>query len=363
MAENNSNLKFFLTVGALLLAGAAVFTAQNIFDDYKIRILNLAAVYVILGLGLNVINGFTGLFSLGHAGFMMIGAYTAALLSMPPAAKAMNFYMKPLIAPLTDVHLPIGLALPAAGLVAAFFGLLIAAPVLRLKGDYLAIASLGFAEIMRVLFTMAQSITNGALGLKGIPSINSMYFYWTTALVTLILVKQLVNSSYGRALKAIRDDEIAAEAMGINLFYHKVLSFSTGAFFAGIGGALLGFLVTTIDPNMFTFLQTFNILMIIVLGGLGSLTGTVISAIIVAVMMEVLRIVDAPINLGFISLPGVAGMRMVIFSLLLLLVILFYQHGIMGTREFNWNWIINKIKHNGDIGKKGGKSHGAVGNG
>ena len=363
MQENNSKLKLILTFGALLVAGAAVFTAQNFFDDYKIRILNLAAVYVILGLGLNLINGFTGLFSLGHAGFMMIGAYTAALLSMSPDAKAMNFYMKPLIAPLTDVQLPIGPALLAAGLVAAFFGVLIAAPVLRLKGDYLAIASLGFAEIMRVLFTMAQSITNGALGLKGIPAVNSMYFYWSAALVTLILIKQLINSSYGRALKAIRDDEIAAEAMGINLFYHKVLSFTVGAFFAGIGGALLGFLVTTIDPNMFTFLQTFNILMIIVLGGLGSLTGTVISAVIITIMMEVLRVVDAPIKLGFMTIPGVAGMRMVIFSLLLLVVILFYQQGFMGTSEFNWNWVIKKIKRNGTIGGKGGKSHGAFGNG
>lgn len=363
MREDYSMLKLVLTAGALLLAGAAVFMAETFFDDYKIRILNLAAVYVILGLGLNVINGFTGLFSLGHAGFMMIGAYTAALLSMTPADKALNFYMKPLIAPLTEIHLPIALALPAAGIVAAFFGLLIAAPVLRLKGDYLAIASLGFAEIMRVLFTMAQSITNGALGLKGIPTVNSMYFYWAAALVTLLLIKQLINSSFGRALKAIRDDEIAAEAMGINLFYHKVLSFTVGAFFAGIGGALLGFLVTTIDPNMFTFLQTFNILMIIVLGGLGSLTGTVMSAVVVAVMMEVLRIVDAPIKLGFLTLPGVAGMRMVIFSLLLLVVILFYQHGIMGTREFNWNWLISRIYKTGSTGPKGGKKHGVAGNG
>lgn len=362
MREKNKNLKTILTLFAIVLVLAALFVVQNFFDDYKIRILNLAAVYVVLGLGLNLINGFTGLFSLGHAGFMMIGAYTAALLSMPFAAKQMNFYMKPLIAPLTNIELPIPAALIAGGIMAALFGFIIAVPVLRLKGDYLAIASMGFAEMMRVIFTMSQSVTNGALGLKDIPAIDNLYFHWGTALIAILLIKQLVNSSYGRALKAIRDDEIAAEAMGINLFYHKTLSFVVGAFFAGIGGAQLGFLVTTIDPNMFSFLQTFNILMIIVLGGLGSLSGTVISAVVVTVMMEVLRIVDSPINLGFFVIPGLPGMRMVLFSLLLLMVILFYQRGFMGNREFNWNWVIKKFGLAGGSDKKGGSRHGSIGN-
>jgi len=362
MVNNNEKTKILLTVAALLLAVAGMFLVQNFFDDYKIRILNLSAVYVILGLGLNLINGFTGLFSLGHAGFTMIGAYTAALLTMTPEAKLMNFYMKPIIAPLATIQLPIPVALIAAGLVAAIFGLLIAVPVLRLKGDYLAIASLGFAEIMRVLFTMSKSITNGALGLKDIPAVNSVYFHWGTALITLLILKWLINSSYGQAFKAIRDDEVAAEAMGINLFYHKTLSFCIGAFFAGVGGGLLGFLITTIDPNMFTFMQTFNILMIIVLGGLGSLTGTVIGGIVVTVMMEVLRVVDSPMDLGFMVIPGLPGMRMVIFSLLLLLVILFYQRGFMCTSEFNWNWFMRKLGWDKDIQGKGGQGHGALGN-
>jgi len=241
MGNNNQRTRLILTGAALVLAVIGLYIANNFFDDYKIRILNLSAVYVILGLGLNLINGFTGLFSLGHAGFTMIGAYTAALLTMTPDAKIMNFYMKPIIAPLATIQLPIPLALLAAGLVAALFGLIIAVPVLRLKGDYLAIASLGFAEIMRVLFTMGKSITNGALGLKDIPAVNSIYFHWGTAIISLLLIKWLINSSYGQAFKAIRDDEVAAEAMGINLFYHKTLSFCIGAFFAGVVGVLLGF--------------------------------------------------------------------------------------------------------------------------
>lgn len=346
MGDNNKRLRTILTLAALVLTMLFLWLADNFLDDYKIRVLNLAAVYVVAGLGLNIINGFTGLFSLGHAGFMLIGAYTAAILTMSPDIKAMNFYMKPIVGFLANIQLSLPLAILAAGTMAALFSLIIAIPVLRLKGDYLAIASLGFAEILRVLFTMAQSITNGALGLKGIVSINSIYFYWGIAVLLIIVMKQLINSSYGRAFKTIRDDEVAAEAMGISLLNHKVLSFATGAFFAGIAGALLGFLVTTIDPNMFMFLQTFNILMIIVLGGLGSITGTVISGVVVTIMMEFLRIVDSPIDLGLFIIPGVAGMRMVIFSLLLLLVILFYQQGFMGNREFNWDWVIKKLSLN-----------------
>ncbi len=356
---HKDKLKIILSLITLVLVGIAIFLAQFFFDDYKIRVLNLAAVYVILGISLNLINGFTGLFSLGHAGFMMIGAYTAALLSMGPETKAMNFYMKPLIAPLAHLQFPMIPSLFLAGIVAAFFGLVIAVPVLRLKGDYLAIASLGFAEMARVLVTMAQSITNGSLGLKDIPREENLFFYWGIAILSLYIIKSLLNSSYGRAFKAIRDDEIAAEAMGINLFYHKVFSFTVGAFFAGIGGGLMGFLVTTIDPNMFTFLQTFNILMIIVLGGLGSLTGTVISAVLITIMMEVLRIVDAPITIGSMTIPGVAGMRMVLFSLLLLLVILYYQKGIMGTKEFNWDWVIRKYFQRTVVDGKGGGKHDA----
>ena len=143
---------------------------------------------------------------------------------------------------------------------------------------------------------------------------------------------------------AIRDNEIAAEAMGISIFKHKLLSFTIGAFFAGVAGALMGFIITSIDPTMFRFLFTFQILLIVVLGGMGSLTGTVISSIVITIMMEVLRFVEEPIDLfGILSIPGLPGMRMVIFSIGLLMVILFYRQGLMGTREFNWDWILSRL--------------------
>ena len=159
---------------------------------------------------------------------------------------------------------------------------------------------------------------------------------------TLIVLISLINSSYGRALKAIREDEIAAESMGINLFKHKIIAFVTGAFFAGIGGGLLGNLLGTIDPKMFNFIFTFNILLIVVLGGMGSLTGSIIAAFIVTIGNEVLRFLDESLDLGFVVFNGKVGLRAVVFSALLMVVVIFYRHGLMGTNEFSWDAILDK---------------------
>lgn len=340
---NTKKLKYTLIS---LVAFIVFLILANLFmNQYQLRILNLCAIYVILGLSLNLVNGFTGLFVLGHAGFMAVGAYTTALLTLSPEMKASNFFIKPIIAPLATIQLPFPIALLVAGLMAAIAGFIIGAPALKLKDDYLAIATLGFAEIIRVVFTNTQSITNGALGLKGVPVLTNIWWSWGLAILTILFVVRIVKSSYGNAFRAIRDDDIAAQAMGVNLFKHKVISFMIGAFLAGVGGGLLGNLLGTVDPNMFRFLLTFQILLIVVLGGSGSITGTVISAIVVTVGMEALRVLDQDINLGFTVIPGISGMRMVIFSALLLIVILFYQQGLMGNREFSWDYIdIVKIK-------------------
>lgn len=346
---------YYLTGISLILLAIFLYIADMYFDAYIVRILNLCAIYTILGLSMNLINGFTGLFSLGHAGFMAIGAYTTAILTLSVDAKAQNFFMEPILAPLANVEWPFFPALLLAGILSALVGFLIGAPALRLKGDYLAIATLGFAEIIRVIFTNTQNITNGALGLKRIPPYTNLWWSYGIAVFTIAFMILLINSSYGRAFKAIREDEIAAESMGINLFKHKVMSFTIGAFFAGIGGGLLGNLLGTIDPAMFKFTLTFNILLIIVLGGMGSITGTVISAFLVTISLEALRFLDQPINLGFFVIPGVAGMRMVVFSVLLMIVVLFYRHGLMGNKEFNWDKFFEVIKFKKPL-LKGGKN-------
>lgn len=331
----------YLNIALIALVFLLLLAANNSLDSYKIRILNLCAIYTVLGLSMNIINGFTGLFSLGHAGFIAVGAYTTALLTMSEKVKTQNFFMEELIAPLNHLQIPFPIALVVAGLISAFIAFLIGAPALRLKGDYLAIATLGFAEIIRIILNNAQVLTNGALGLRGIPRTTSLYWSFGIAILTIIILSSLINSSFGRALKSIREDEIAAESMGISLFKHKTIAFVTGAFFAGVGGGLLGNLMGTIDPNMFKFVLTFNILLIIVIGGMGSITGTVISAFVVTILQEALRFLDMEkqFDLGIFSFTGIPGLRMVVFSVLLMVIVLFFRNGIMGTRELTWKSI------------------------
>jgi branched-chain amino acid transport system permease protein len=301
---------------------------------------------------MNLINGFTGLFSLGHAGFMAVGAYTTALLTMTPESKVTTFFLEPIAEPLANITVPFFLALLIAGLLSAFIAFLIGAPTLRLKGDYLAIATLGFAEIIRIVFTNTQNITNGPLGLKSIPNTTNIWWSFGTMILTVLVMLAIIKSSYGKAFKAIREDEIASESMGINLFKHKVMAFAIGAFFAGVGGGLLGNLLGTINPNMFRFTLTFNVLLIIVLGGMGSITGTVVSAFIVTAGLEYLRFLDESINLGFVKFEGVAGLRMVVFSTLLMIVVIFFRNGLMGNKEFSWDKLINFFKRR-PFSKKG----------
>ena len=330
-----------LNIAAIAVLCIIIFVLDNTLDEYVMRVINLCGIYIILALSLNLINGFTGQFSLGHAGFMSVGAYTCAILTLTPAMKTLNFYLKPIVPYLANVQWPFLPALLLSGITAAAAGLIVGWPALKLKGDYLAIATLGFSEIIRIIFTNTQSLTNGSLGLKGLETPYGItWWIWGSAILTVIFITLFINSSYGRAIKAIREDETAAQAMGIGLFKHKLLSFSISSFFAGIGGALLGTLLGTIDPLMFKFVLTFNILLIVVLGGMGSITGSIISAIIVTSSLEYLRVLDE----GFMGLPAIPGLRMVIFSALLMIVILFYPRGLMGNKEFKWRNIFYIIK-------------------
>lgn len=334
LAKNHRNTIIALALFAVLLVVADLF-----FDAFTLRVFNLCAIYIVLALSLNLLNGFTGLFSLGHSGFMAVGAYVCALLTMPADLKRMNFFLAPIAPWLENLTLPFLPAIIAGGLAAAFVGFLIGAPVLRLRDDYLAIATLGFSEIIRVLITNAQRITNGAQGLKGLPKFSTTYNVWIAAALVVVFMLFLIRSSYGRAMKAIRDDELAAEAMGVDVFKVKVTSFTISSFIAGIGGALLGHMITTIDPKMFTFLLTFNILLIVVLGGIGSITGSVVAAIVVTILMEALRFLDEPMNLLIVKTQGLPGLRMVVFSALLMGVVIFRQRGLMGNREFSWSML------------------------
>ena len=336
MRLNRSTL---LSIMVMLLFGLVLSQAESFLGDYQIYIAKLIFINAILALSLNLIYGFTGLFSLGHAGFIAIGAYVSALCILTPEQKEMMWILEPIIWPFSELFTPFWVSALAGGLVATIFAFIIAVPVLRLGDDYLGIATLGFAEIIRVIIVNATCVTNGSLGIKGIPGHASLLSCYIWTLFTLIVLWRLLFSNYGNVMRCIRDNEIAARVMGINVFRYKVLSFCIGAFFAGVGGALLGSHLSTIDPKMFNFLLTFNVLMFVVAGGLGSLSGSLLGATVITILLEWLRAIEEPMDLGFVEIPGIPGMRMVVFSLVLLAIILYRREGIMGTREITWKSI------------------------
>jgi len=344
LSKKQKNIYTFIL---LLVFAGFVIIADKFFNSSVLRVFNLCGVYIILALSLNLINGFTGLFSLGHAGFIAIGAYTSAFLTMSPASKQINFFFAPIAAPLANINLPFIPALIVAGLLAGLAGFLIGAPaLLRLRGEYLAVVTLSFSEIIRIVITNLQSVTNGVLGLKGLPNYSTTCTIWGVAFISVVFIIAFMNSTFGRSCKAVRDNEIAAKAMGINTVRVKIISFTIASFMAGIGGAMLAHLLSAIDPRMFTFSLTYNVLLIVIIGGSGSISGSIIAAIVVTISMEALRFLDGPLNLLFIRTQGLPGLRMVVFSILLLLVIIFRPQGLMGkgNRELSWGMLANLVK-------------------
>ena len=329
----------WLTLGGCLVAAGGLWLLQNQTSGYVVHMATLAGLFAVLAVSYNLINGVTGQLSLEPNAFVACGAYVTALLTISPMEKEASFILEPLIWPLSVIQVPLLPALVIAGLCTALMAFAMGFPVFRVRGDYLAIVTLGFGEVVRVVANNAQSVTNGPLGLKGISHLTNLWWSWGLCALCLFVIVRLVQSSYGLALKAIREDEVAAEAMGIDAFWHKMLAFTLSAFFEGVAGGLLAHLITTISPTLFTFFLTFNLLIIIVVGGLGSTTGAVLAAILFTVGGEWLRIVEEPIGLWGLNIPGIPGMRMVIFSLILVVVMIFARQGLLGRHEFSWRWL------------------------
>ena len=300
-------------------------------------VLKKGAIYALVAVSMNLLNGFTGLFSLGQAGFMLLGAYTYGILTIP-VEQRINVYQY-FDGGIVQFTVPVAAALVAAGIVAAIFAYLIGLPVLRLKSDYLAIATLGFAEIIRAVFQWDKlgPLTNGSNLLRSYPTFKSVIFPFVVSGICIAIIVMLINSTYGRAFKAIRDDEVAAEAMGINLAHHKRIAFTVSSFFAGIYGALLAMYQTTIQASMFKSAMTYEILLIVVIGGIGSVTGSCISSFLFITCSEwLLRFLDNDTYIGDFHVPLLrSGFRKVVFSIIIMIIVLFFRQGIMGTREFS----------------------------
>ena len=362
MKKNNKRESIIIAVILLVILAVAFYLDAKLPSYHiAIKVIKKAAVYSLVAVSMNLLNGFTGLFSLGQAGFMALGAYVTAILTIPVDQRASVYYISGIHPAIANLHAPILVALVLGGLVAAAFAALIGIPVLRLKSDYLAIATLGFAEIIRALISAPQldTITNGSYGLKSIPGFSSLFQVLALTVVCIGLMVLLINSSFGRMFKAVREDEIAAEAMGINLFKTKELSFVISSFFAGVSGGMLAMFMRSIDSKTFQVSLTYDILLIVVIGGIGSVTGSVLGAFLVTAGRELLRFFDEPLYIGAINIPLFRpGFRMVIFSILLMVVVLFYSRGLMGTSEFSWNGIIGFFRSFGK--KKVKKARGKV---
>ena len=343
--------KNIINVALLIVMFVALYFIEQVAGTRSmlITVLKKGAIYALIAVSMNLLNGFTGLFSLGQAGFMLVGAYTYAVLTIPMAKRmaVYQYYDGGII----NFTVPAIVGILAAGALAAVLAALIGFPVLRLKSDYLAIATLGFAEIIRAIvqWDALGPVTNGSNLLKTYPTFSTVLQPFLAATICIGIIVLLINSTYGRAFKAIRDDEIAAEAMGINLFSHKQMSFVISSFFAGVGGALLAMYQASLQANAFKSSMTYEILLIVVIGGMGSITGSVLASFLFIACSEWwLRFLDSEMVLfgGTFKVPLLrSGFRMVVFSIVIMIVVLFFRKGIMGEREL-WDLFKPRKKKN-----------------
>ena len=357
-ADKKKNTICNLILFAALVAVLIYIDATSLSVDMIVKVLQKGCVYAIVAVSMNLLNGFTGLFSLGQAGFMLIGAYMYSVFSVDNASREMvySFSGKPII----NFQLPIIVAIILAGLAAALFSFLIGLPVLKLKSDYLAIATLGFAEILRTIIQWDKfgRVTNGSFPISQLNTFKArladtvfakMSFvipFFIVAVICLGIIALLIHSTYGRAFKAIRDDEVAAEAMGINLAKHKMISFVISSFFAGIGGAMYAVFVGSTNAAPFTSALTYEILLIVVIGGIGSITGSILASFLYIASQEWwLRGLDSGTFMGITSPVFRNGFRLVVFSVIIMIFVLFFRNGIMGDREFSAIGIYKAIKN------------------
>lgn len=345
-------------VAVLLLVVNAFISREGLFGFgipyYYGEILSLTGISIILAVSLNLITGFTGQFSIGHAGFMAVGAYSSVFLTVYCSA-GVERWLTSLIGATLAQTLVFLVVIIFGALVAALAGLVVGIPSLRLRGDYLAIVTLGFAEIIRIIILNIDRV-GGATGFRGavapwegrpiIPAYANFLWIGAFAVITIVVVYNIVNSDVGRALISIREDELASEAMGVNTTRYKVLAFVISSAFAGVAGALFGHFRQFLHTNDFQFIRSFEILIMIVLGGMGSITGAVLGAIVITIMPELLR-----------KLPGdLYSYRLVIYSLLLIVIMLTRPQGVLGAKEFGLSWLKRPQRRpegNKPIGEKG----------
>lgn len=313
----------WIFLGLILIGIGFVVFANKMFNEYILSIITFIGISIILAVSLNITNGFTGLFSLGHPGFMAIGGYVTAILTFPVNRKAMLLPdMYPWLAKLQTPFLP---AMLLGGILAAITALFVGVPVLRLRGHYLAVATMGFLIIVQVLIRNWDSMTRGPLGLNGLPALTNLWWVYLWVVVTVYVSWKIKFSSYGRSMLAIREDEVAAQCLGINLFFTRVSALAIGAFFAGIAGGLWAHLITAITPGAFSLIMAFHIVVMVVVGGMGSITGSFLAAILFSTLTEFFRPLE--------EIFEVYGVGEIFMALILILILIYRPTGMFGSSE------------------------------
>lgn len=305
-----------------------LFLADQTLNDYYLRVIAIMGINIVLTVSLNLTNGFTGDFSLGHAAFMAIGAYAAALLTLPAEVKVAVITGLPLW--LRQLTLPFAAATITGGLLAVVVAVIVGLPVLRLRGHYLAVATLGLMVVVRVVANNWQSVTRGARGLNGLPAFTDIWWVYGWVVVTVYVIWRLINSPYGRAMIAVREDELAASTRGVKVFPTRLLAFAVSAFFAGVAGSLWAHQITAITPSSFSFLITFNVVVMLVVGGMGSISGSVVGAVVMTLVPELLRRVETELAIGGNPLYGLSQ---IVVAVAIILIMIFRRQGLLGETE------------------------------
>ena len=329
---------------AVLLALLAVVLALCAFlaGDYVQRIVIIIGINVILVAALNLSNGFTGVFSLGHVGFMAIGAYAASILTLPLNLKAVNLPDLPRW--LAGVEMPFLPATVVGGLVAMAVALVVGLSLMRLKGAYISVATLGFLVIVQVILVNWDALTRGARTFAGVPSYTTVWNVWAWAALTVYVVWRIGASAFGRDMRAARDNEIAAQSLGVSVMRSRLLAFCVSAFLTGAAGSLWAHFITSFSPKSFFFTQAFSIITMLVIGGLGSVSGSVIGVLVITVLSELLRNAERGFDLGFLRLPPLYGASQILMAVLFILVIVFRPAGLLGGRELDVRGILRRLR-------------------
>jgi branched-chain amino acid transport system permease protein len=324
-----------ILLGLLL---AFVLVVNSFASPYITRIVILLGISIILVVSLNLSNGFTGVFSLGHVGFMAIGAYVSSILTLTLDTRAQN--LPDLPAWLAHAHVGFLPAMLIAAAIAAAIAFLIGIPLMRLSGHYVSVATLGFLVIVHVVLINWTRFTRGARTFSGVSPFTTIWWVYGWMAATLYVVWRIVRSPYGRAMLAVRENVIAAQTTGVNVRGSRLIAFVASAFLTAIAGALWAHEVTSFSPAAFYFTQTFNIIIMLVVGGMGSITGSVVGTVLVTLLSELLRNAELGLHIGPLAIPPLYGLSQIVLAVVFVLVVTFRRKGLMGDREISWQWLL-----------------------